>query len=64
MKKYRIVPNAMKKNSVLELRTSVLNHPLIGESPLKGTFTATRGFAIAFTLERLPDLIQRFSKKA
>lgn len=61
MKKYRLVANAISDENRQQLSDAVLSHPLVGSSPLKGAFSATRGFSIAFTSHRIPELINKFS---
>ena len=43
------------------LQANLLNHPLVGPSPLKGTFDKTRGFALVFTTAGIEEVHKRFS---
>lgn len=42
------------------LRTAVLSSKLLGDSPLGGTFLATRGFSVTFHRDRVGDVEARF----
>lgn len=43
------------------LQDHLLDHPLVGPSPLKGTFYETRGFAIVFTTAGIKEVQDRFA---
>ncbi len=46
--------------SLAAMRTWLADSDLVGASPLKGTFGASRGFAITFTRDGVAELRQRF----
>ena len=60
MRNYRFVSKVLSGAQRQALCDVVLAHPLVSESSLKGAFSATRGFSIAFTARRLPELINKF----
>jgi hypothetical protein len=48
------------KAQLQALQAELSSHPLVGPSPLKGSFYQTRGFAITFTRAGIPKLKERF----
>jgi hypothetical protein len=60
MPSHRLYPKAMNSETLYQLRDALLQHHLVGSSPLKGTFESTRGFAVTFTKKGIPDLLKRF----
>jgi hypothetical protein len=55
-----IVDDALAKQALLALREGVLASKLLGDSPLGGTFLATRGFSITFHRGAQSDVVARF----
>ena len=55
-----IVDDALDAVSFASLREGVLSSKLLGDSPLGGTFTATRGFSVTFHRDRQTDVLARF----
>lgn len=56
-KQYLIIPNALP---IASMRAWAARSEHVGESPLQGTFTASRGFSITFTRAGLGELQARF----
>lgn len=54
-------PDALVPEQVTSLRDELLSSPYVGNSPLLGTFEASRGFAITFTHDGLSQLDKRFA---
>ena len=57
---HRLEQGFISEDELRALRATLLKHPLIGPSPLKGSFYQTRGFAIIFTRAGIDELRQRF----
>jgi hypothetical protein len=55
-----LVDDALDAAALAALRDGVLASHLLGDSPLGGTFAATRGFSITFHRTRLADVVARF----
>lgn len=55
-----ILENALDDVALATLRDGVLASHLLGDSPLGGTFAATRGFSITFHRTRVADVVARF----
>ncbi len=55
-----VLENALDELALAALRDGVLGSHLLGDSPLGGTFAATRGFSITFHRSRVADVIERF----
>lgn len=55
-----VLDDALAPAALAALRDGVLGSHLLGDSPLGGTFAATRGFSITFHRARLADVIARF----
>jgi hypothetical protein len=52
--------DAVSGQRLAAMRAWVTESDLVGSSPLKGTFTASRGFAVTFTRAGLAELERRF----
>lgn len=57
-------PNALPDDAFEALRARVLGSPLVGRSTLAGSFRASRGFAITFRRDALPEVTRRFQPAA
>lgn len=57
---YLIQDDTVSPEHLAAMRQWLADSDLIGASPLKGTFGASRGFAITFTRAGLGELAQRF----
>lgn len=55
-----VVDDALPADALAALRDGVLGSHLLGDSPLGGTFSATRGFSVTFHRSRAADVIARF----
>lgn len=55
-----LLDDALAPAALAALRDGVLGSKLLGDSPLGGTFTATRGFSITFHRDRSRDVLARF----
>lgn len=55
-----ILDNALDEAALAGLRDGVLASHLLGDSPLGGTFAATRGFSVTFHRTRVADVVERF----
>lgn len=55
-----LVDDALQMDAFAALREGVLSSELLGDSPLGGTFTATRGFSITFHRARSDNVLARF----
>jgi 2OG-Fe(II) oxygenase superfamily len=56
-----VVDDAFSGDELAALRNGAITSPFLSESPLKGTFEATRGFAVTFRRPALDDVMGRFS---
>lgn len=61
MATHRIHDGALLPERCRSLAEALLAHPLLGESPLAGTFRGSRGFALTFRRDGLDELRRRFS---
>jgi hypothetical protein len=55
-----VLDHALPAAACAALHDAVTTSGLLGESPLGGTFLATRGFSITFHRARAPDVVARF----
>jgi hypothetical protein len=55
-----VLDDAFSHDEVRAFREGALASPFLGESPLKGTFEATRGFSVTFQRRSLDDVRARF----
>jgi hypothetical protein len=55
-----VVEDALAPDALVALRDGVLGSHLLGDSPLGGTFSATRGFSVTFHRTRIQDVVARF----
>ena len=60
MPPFVITPSALPERELSRLDDALLSSKLVGDSPLKGTFEASRGFAVVFTREGLGEVRSRF----
>jgi hypothetical protein len=60
MPEFVIRPNALEPVPLARLRKAVLSSPYVGESPLAGSFYASRGFAMTFTRAGVKEVLRRF----
>lgn len=60
MPPFIIRPDALAERELSRLEETLLSSKLVGDSPLTGTFQASRGFAIVFTREGLAEVRARF----
>jgi hypothetical protein len=57
---YLVVPDAVPMATVEAMRAWAATSVHVGASPLKGTFLASRGFAVTFTHDGMPELQRKF----
>ena len=55
-----VLENALDERALSALRDGVLASHLLGDSPLGGTFAATRGFSVTFHGSHVRDVVARF----
>jgi hypothetical protein len=60
MPEFVLRPHAVEPVPLRRLREAVLASPYVGDSPLAGSFDVSRGFALTFKREGLPELQRRF----
>lgn len=60
MPHWRLRRKALRPEALEPLRTQVLGSPLVGASTLAGSFQASRGFGVVFTLAGVEALCARF----
>ncbi len=60
MPPFVITPNGLRDDELERLCDALLSSKLVGDSPLSGTFEASRGFAIVFTRAGLGEVRARF----
>lgn len=60
MPPFVLTPNALADDELDRLEGALLASKLIGDSPLMGTFEASRGFAVVFTREGVGEVRARF----
>lgn len=60
MPPFVLTPAALCDDDIDRLESALLRSKLVGESPLSGSFQASRGFAVVFTRAGLPEVRARF----
>ncbi len=55
-----VIDGALSAEEVDALKRGALHSPFFGDSPLRGTFEATRGFSVTFLRPALDELLSRF----
>jgi 2-oxoglutarate-Fe(II)-dependent oxygenase superfamily protein len=61
MPEFLLQPHALEPLPLRLLREAALSSPYVGASPLAGSFDVSRGFALTFRVDGLPELRRRFS---
>lgn len=59
---FRTTPNALPDAEFAAIRAWAASSVHVGDSPLAGTFMASRGFGVTFTRAGLPALAERFAE--
>ncbi len=59
MPEFLLHPSALSSPVVTHIKDGCLASPLVGSSPLAGTFESSRGFALAFRRDGLGDVLDR-----
>ncbi len=59
MRAYTITPNVFTHATIARMNVAIEQTPLVGRSPLAGTFESSRGFGAMFRMDGLKSLEQR-----